>query len=388
MKVLLLSPLAGIDPANGDVTYTQELLERPPAGVEYVDYADALARGDLLERGRPSELARRQGLAKAGPVVRAIVAKPLDTARRRELLFREPLRFFEVRPGAFDLVHTHVFSVGYRGNWPPIVTSNSVSVDALYGDGLGWDARKVARSVAVERGLARALRVDHSTYHRVRSARLLAFTQHLKDWWVARGVADTADIDVVPCTVARQLLRTLKSTPRVVGFFAGSPEIKGLDRAFRAFEALRAGQPDVELHVIGAAGPTPAWAHVAAAPGVTWVGRRDRAELLSEVLPQLDVLVHPTRFDGLPLSVLEAMSVGVPVITSDYRALPEVVGDSRLVAVTATELTEALVRSLHPGTNHDLSTRAQERHRTAYSPEAVSPLLWACYLRAVTALAG
>ena len=50
-RVLLLSPLPGLDPPSGDVVYTQELLAHPPAGVDYETYAQALAAGRLIELG-------------------------------------------------------------------------------------------------------------------------------------------------------------------------------------------------------------------------------------------------------------------------------------------------------------------------------------------------
>lgn len=382
MKVLLLSPLAGLDPANGDVTYTQQLLEHPPEGVEYVDYAEALRTGALRERARRSSVRSAAGAARAGSLLAAGAASALDRARRRELLFREPLRFFEVAPGAFDLVHAHVFSVGYRGAWPPIVMSNSVAVEALYRDGLGWPAGKVVRSRRIESLLSRTLRADHTTYHRHRAQRLVAFTEHLKAWWVEQGVAAADRIDVVPCSVEEQPMRPLRERPHVVGFFAGAPEVKGLDRAFAAFQRVQVDRPDLELHVLGAE-RVRAWNHVADAPGVRWLGRRPRDEIVRVLLPSFDVMLHPTRFDGLPLSVLEAMSVGVPVVVSSYRALPEVVGDAAFVADGEAELATALRRFLEREANHATSYTVQQRQRSLYSGTAVLPMLLSSYRRAV-----
>ncbi len=42
-------------------------------------------------------------------------------------------------------------------------------------------------------------------------------------------------------------------------------------------------------------------------------------------------LVHPQFYEGLGIPVLEAMQVGVPVITSSTTAMPEVAGDSALL---------------------------------------------------------
>lgn len=58
MKVLLISPVEGVDPAGGDVTYTQSLLVRRPTNVTYVTYDQALRDGTLIEHGRREAFGR------------------------------------------------------------------------------------------------------------------------------------------------------------------------------------------------------------------------------------------------------------------------------------------------------------------------------------------
>jgi glycosyltransferase involved in cell wall biosynthesis len=53
--------------------------------------------------------------------------------------------------------------------------------------------------------------------------------------------------------------------------------------------------------------------------------RRDIPELLSAA----DALVHPTEREGLPKCVLEAMSVGTPVIATNIRGNADLLGDGR-----------------------------------------------------------
>src|SRR5205085_10599430 len=54
--------------------------------------------------------------------------------------------------------------------------------------------------------------------------------------------------------------------------------------------------------------------------------------LSDEVLPAIyagaQMFVYPSLYEGFGLPVLEAMASGVPVVTSNYTALPEVAGDA------------------------------------------------------------
>ena len=58
-----------------------------------------------------------------------------------------------------------------------------------------------------------------------------------------------------------------------------------------------------------------------------WVDERDKAVLYSMCLG----FVFPSEYEGFGLPPLEALSCGVPVITSDVSSLPEVVGDAAIM---------------------------------------------------------
>jgi glycosyltransferase involved in cell wall biosynthesis len=59
---------------------------------------------------------------------------------------------------------------------------------------------------------------------------------------------------------------------------------------------------------------------------VHWVGpRRD----LGNLLAAMDVFVMPSLWEGLPLSLVLAMGVGLPVVATAVAGIPEVVHDGR-----------------------------------------------------------
>ena len=66
-----------------------------------------------------------------------------------------------------------------------------------------------------------------------------------------------------------------------------------------------------ELHVFSKAAPRDQ-----SLKSVVFHGTVSRESLMNEILPTMDIFVMPTKVDQLPWSVLEASSVGLPVVTT------------------------------------------------------------------------
>ncbi len=64
-------------------------------------------------------------------------------------------------------------------------------------------------------------------------------------------------------------------------------------------------------------------------PGIRFLGRVPRETLLSTVLPQCDVYLMPSYAEAFGFAVLEAMAYGLPVVTTNHFALPEMVQHDR-----------------------------------------------------------
>jgi glycosyltransferase involved in cell wall biosynthesis len=59
-------------------------------------------------------------------------------------------------------------------------------------------------------------------------------------------------------------------------------------------------------------------------PGVRVVLAGERTDVL-DVLPALDVFALPSRYEGLPTAIVEAMICGIPVVATAVNAVPELV---------------------------------------------------------------
>ena len=63
---------------------------------------------------------------------------------------------------------------------------------------------------------------------------------------------------------------------------------------------------------------------------VHWTGYLHDAALMA-IYREADALVHPSRYEGFGLQIVEAMACGTPVVCSRSGSLPEVAGDAALL---------------------------------------------------------
>lgn len=137
---------------------------------------------------------------------------------------------------------------------------------------------------------------------------------------------------VIPNAVDTDVFRpSLRSPGNTLTFvFVGAlAHLKGVDLLFSAFLRVNREHPDTRLLVIGD-GPERANLDAFAdnnriADSVTFTGQLSR-EGVRDALQIGDVFVLPTRYDAQGVAYLEAMSCGLPIITTD-GAPPEICPD-------------------------------------------------------------
>ena len=87
-------------------------------------------------------------------------------------------------------------------------------------------------------------------------------------------------------------------------------------------------------------------------------------ELVALFYSQADVFVYPSHYEGFGLPVLEAMTLGAPVITSNTSSLPEVAGDAALLIEPddPTHLANAILKVISDSQlRNELIQKGQER---------------------------
>jgi glycosyltransferase involved in cell wall biosynthesis len=242
-------------------------------------------------------------------------------------------------------------------------------IHSTFGEDLGTKLRNVARFGILGRSVAGVFCV---------SPQLAASVQarggpRSKIHWVPNGI-DTDRFPLVDPAVrgAARASMGIPDDAKVVLHFGWDWRRKGGDLVMEALAQIRADHDVLLLTVSGEAATA-----AAAAAGVTDVVRvLDAVEDPVPLLSTADVFAAPSRAEGDPLAVLEAVSSGIPVAASDipaHRARAPIPG-MELVPLDAPSLARALSAALR----HDPeSARAQAVTAHDWVVEHASARGWA-----------
>jgi glycosyltransferase involved in cell wall biosynthesis len=204
------------------------------------------------------------------------------------------------------------------------------------------------RVVAVEHSPRRSPRLVHRLYVRV-SARLLAAQVALTDRSAA-ALAELAGvrrdrITTISGGVADVRIESLArpTTGPVIGCIARLDAIKGIDVLLRALPSL----PGVTTVIVGSGEEQRSLLALAAELGVAerviFIGWSDRPR---DHLGAFDLFVLPSRFEALPMSIIEAMFAGLPVVATDVGGVREAVVPGVTGSLVEPENPEALAGAI------------------------------------------
>lgn len=190
---------------------------------------------------------------------------------------------------------------------------------------------------------------------------------------------------VVPNVVDTKLFSALDKKPhgvfRFVHISSLDPEQKNFHLLVRAFYQLKKQQAKVELHVVSD-GDFNKYGDLIKgfefAQSIHFHGRQDSAGVAA-VLQFADALVLSSRYENLPCVLLEALSCGTPMISTDVGGVGEIISEGNGILV-ASENEKALLTAMLDIQKRQYST--QELHEEAelkYSPSTISGLFLEAY---------
>ena len=142
------------------------------------------------------------------------------------------------------------------------------------------------------------------------------------------------DLDQFRPMGARDDHRLQTSPPIIMSTASADAPLKGLDTLLNAFAIVLAEHPNARLRLIGALKPGGETEQKIQSLGIKHaieaLGRVDTENMVS-LYQSATVAVVPSVYEGFGFPAGEAMACGVPLISTDGGALPEVVGDAGLI---------------------------------------------------------
>jgi glycosyltransferase involved in cell wall biosynthesis len=276
---------------------------------------------DQLARGWDVTVACPDGGRLAGDLARAGVPRLVWAAGRRpgpeSMAEALRLRALTARVGP-DVVHLHASKAGLAGRLGLRGTRRPVLFQPHGWSWLAVGGPVRSASLRWERAAARwtdlFLCVGEAEQRAGRAAGIRGRYAVVHNGVDLRRFRPASDDDR---TAARARLGVPAGAPLAVcvGRLARQ---KGQDVLLAAWPAVQAHCPGAQLALVGGGDPLPA------PPGVTFTGEVDDVR---DWLAAADVVVLPSRWEGLSLAVLEALASGRPVVATDVPGLGEMVPD-------------------------------------------------------------
>jgi glycosyltransferase involved in cell wall biosynthesis len=277
-----------------------------------------------------------------------------------------------VRTLRADVVHTHLVHADVYGGIAATLRGERL-VSTKHND----DPFRTGPFSVVERGLGRF------------ATRIVTITESLRAFTIERvgipaGKVETIHygLDELPDAWGANPPDLVPRDARVLLAVSRLTEQKGIDVAVRALPLL---PKDSVLVVLS--GTTERHAELETLARELGVDERlfllGRLPDVAAWLRRAHVFVHPARWEGFGLAVLEAMLAGLPVVGSDVSSLPELVVDEETGFLVPPEdhtaLAAAILRALDDAPR--LGAAAQARARSEFSVARMADRTAALYAR-------
>jgi glycosyltransferase involved in cell wall biosynthesis len=288
---------------GGEEVFIRDLVADPPSGVDYSLVID------------PHESA-------PGARARKLTEIAFNRIVHPSLWPLPGLRAYEVET-TFDLVHVHVHASHLRLRRDiPVLMSVSNSYFHYIQDYLNWETARVEARYARARRVYRPLGISNEMVAWKRLTGISVFSQFAKQVLVGRGVPRDLVTVIPPGFPTPAISEHVGQDDDFTFLFAGRhPHRKGADLVVDAIKRLRRAGARVRAILVG----DPWFLELAGEPGFQVQEKATRQQLMEELYPSVDSFVMPSRAEGYGFTLVEAMSFGLPVISTTYGSIPEVI---------------------------------------------------------------
>ncbi|NLG19202.1 MAG: glycosyltransferase family 4 protein [Fibrobacter sp.] len=169
-----------------------------------------------------------------------------------------------------------------------------------------------------------------------RCDKFMVTSEFIKQQWRNSGNEGLFEVIYPPFNIekydeaVRVPRKITSSLGKRVGFVGRLSEEKGIDVLLRAMKEVLKEVPDADLTIVGTGPQEQELRGLSKMLGlsdkVIFTGYRSNS---FEALREMDLFVLPSRTEGCPIVILEAMAMGLPVVATDVGGNPELLIDGK-----------------------------------------------------------
>lgn len=273
-----------------------------------------------------------------------------------------------------DLIHA--FFWDYFNPWRSWIHENDSSLSQYLSGYFGFNKKLFEK----------ALRIGTSILNAESCRRVIAWSEHAKRGLVADGVS-SEKIEVIPPPIPVSKRVRKSNNVFTMTYIGRDYRRKGGDLVLRAFRKISEDHPNARLNFLGPIEDPELKSWAASNRSISATDFMLNADIRRYIYPYTDLLLMPSRAEAFGLTVVEAMSYGIPVLVSDLPVLREIVGGNEKSYFRTNDFNEFVSKirllvedeSLRAQIGNALQRTVAER----YSPEAVGPRLLRVYEKAL-----
>lgn len=299
-----------------------------PGGLQrvVVDLAAGLQRA-----GHTAHVCSLRGDGPLGPEIRGrgirLWTLPWPERGADRLLFLKLLRL--VKQEGYDVVHTHNTHAFLDGGLAALLAGIPARIHTDHARSFPDKLRYMVMERLMSLGYHKVVGVSEHTaenlrrYEGISASRLAVILNGIDGAWY-RAERERHD------RAALRRAAGLDGFRRVIGLGVRLEEQKGIAHLLEAMPAVIARHPDAALAVAGTGSLETALRARARELGlsghVRFLGGYAQ---LTAFYPLLDAFVLPSLWEGLPLCLLEAMSLSLPIVATAVGGVPDLLRDGR-----------------------------------------------------------
>lgn len=237
-----------------------------------------------------------------------------------EAYYFSPMIYFYLRNQEYDVIHAHNYH-----SFPALFAALARKNKFIF----------TPHSFGFSKSLIR--KILHKFYRPLgdyifRSAYRIISTAKFEEKWLIETfkIPETKIIYIpLPININNKHHKEEAGSIKKIAYFGRLSKEKNIKVLISSFEIIKKTQQDVGLFIAGD-GPTRKNLEDLGknVGNVNFLGRLSETDL-KKFLDSIDIFVLPSIFEVSPRSVLEAMSIGIPVVTTPVGELPQVFRDGK-----------------------------------------------------------